>query len=244
MVLTADAGIPESEPTRARAEEPPSEATIAHPLREDIRLLGRVLGDTLRRQEDDTMFDVVERIRRTAIRFRRSGDLDARQELARLVEGLEIEAAISVVRAFTYFSHLSNIAEDRHHNRRSRQRLLRGEPPGEGTLALAIARMKEHGVTPEQLAHRIRGVAISPVLTAHPTEVQRKSILDRHMAIARLLSERGRRDLTDAELSQNDQALRREVTTLWQTGMMRDVRVKVRDEIDNTLAFYRSTFCS
>lgn len=239
MALSADARIVESE-----TPDPPSEATNVHPLREDIRLLGRVLGDTLRRQEGDAMFDVVERIRRTAIRFRRSGDPDARAELAQLVEGLEIEAAISVVRAFTYFSHLSNIAEDRHHNRRTRQRLLRGEPPGEGTLAFAVAHMKEHGVTPEQLAHRILGVAITPVLTAHPTEVQRKSILDRHMAIARLLSERGRRDLTEMELSQNDQALRREVTTLWQTRMMRHVKVTVRDEIDNTLAFYRSTFCS
>src|SRR5262249_2167354 len=80
-------------------------------LREDIRLRGRVLGATLRRQEGDAMFDVVERIRRTAIRFRRDGDHDAREELAKVVEGLEIEAAISVVRAFTYFSHLANIAE-------------------------------------------------------------------------------------------------------------------------------------
>ncbi|HVW27062.1 MAG TPA: phosphoenolpyruvate carboxylase [Polyangiaceae bacterium] len=239
MVLSVDARAAESEPP-----DPPSEAAIAHPLREDIRLLGRVLGDTVRRQEGSTMFDVVERIRRTAIRFRRSGDHDAREELARLVDGLDIESAISVVRAFTYFSHLSNIAEDRHHNRRHRQRLLRGEPPGEGSLALAVARMKEQGVTCDELAAALRTVAISPVLTAHPTEVQRKSILDRHMAIARLLADRGRADLTDDELSRNDEALRREVTTLWQTRMMRQVKVTVRDEIDNTLAFYKSTFLS
>ena len=190
------------------------------------------------------MFDVVERIRRTAIRFRRDGDHDAREELARLVEGLEIEAAISVVRAFTYFSHLSNIAEDRHHNRRARLNLCREDPPEEGSLALAVQRMKDGGVTPKELHDALQAVAISPVLTAHPTEVQRKSILDRHMAIARLLADRGRSDLTRGELSLNDQALRREVTTLWQTRMMRNVKVTVRDEIDNTLAFYKSTFCS
>jgi phosphoenolpyruvate carboxylase len=239
MVLTADARMAESEPP-----DPPSRFGVASALREDIRLLGRVLGETLRRQEGDTMFDVVERIRRTAIRFRRDGDHDARVELARLVEGLEIEAAISVVRAFTYFSHLANIAEDRHHNRCWRQRTQEGEPPDSGSLALAVARLKDSGVSPEKLAETLRTVAISPVLTAHPTEVHRKSILDRHMALARLLAERGRVDLTRDERSKNDAALRREVTTLWQTRMMRQVKVTVRDEIDNVLAFYRATFCS
>jgi phosphoenolpyruvate carboxylase len=238
MVLTAQEHTPESEPP------PPSEATVAHPLREDIRLLGRVLGETLRRQEGDAMFDVVEQIRHAAIRFRRHGDHDARAELTRVVEGLDIESAISVVRAFTYFSHLSNIAEDRHHNRRARLRASRGDPPAEGSLALAVARMKDGGVTAKELKRAIQTVAISPVLTAHPTEVQRKSILDRHMAIAHLLAERGRSDLTKPELTQNDAALHREVTTLWQTRMMRQVKVTVRDEIDNTLAFYKQTFCS
>jgi phosphoenolpyruvate carboxylase len=232
---------------RTADSEPPDPASqfgVASALREDIRLLGRVLGETLRRQEGDAMFDVVERIRRTAIRFRRDGDHDARDELAELVDGLEIEAAISVVRAFTYFSHLANIAEDRHHNRCSRQRTHHGEPPDSGSLALAIARLKDDGVTAERLADTLRTVAISPVLTAHPTEVQRKSILDRHMALARLLEERGRPDLTRDELAKNDSALRREVTTLWQTRMMRQVKVTVRDEIENVLAFYRTTFCS
>src|SRR5689334_16601514 len=174
--------------------DPPSEADIALALRQDIRLLGRVLGETLRRQEGDSMFDVVERIRKTAIRFRRDGDSDARAELARLVAGLEIEAAISVVRAFTYFSHLANIAEDRQFNRRARLRKLHREPPEPGSLALALSRLKQRGVTAGELADVLRTVAITPVLTAHPTEVQRKSILDRHMCIARLLAERGRSD--------------------------------------------------
>jgi phosphoenolpyruvate carboxylase len=99
------------------------------------------------------------------------------------------------VRAFTYFSHLANIAEDRHHNRCWRRRTQHGEPPDSGSLALAVARLKDNGITAEKLAETLRTVAISPVLTAHPTEVQRKSILDRHMALARLLAERGRPDL-------------------------------------------------
>jgi phosphoenolpyruvate carboxylase len=240
MVMTAL----ESPKADSDPPDPPSRFDGASALREDIRLLGRVLGETLRRQAGDAMFDVVERIRRTAIRFRRDGDHDARVELAALVEGLEIEAAISVVRAFTYFSHLANIAEDRHHNRCWRRRAQGGEPPDDGSLALAVARLKDEGVSAERLAETLRKVAISPVLTAHPTEVQRKSILDRHMALARLLAERGRPDLTRDELSKNDSALRREVTTLWQTRMMRQVKVTVRDEIDNVLAFYRGTFLS
>jgi phosphoenolpyruvate carboxylase len=242
MVMTASLETPSTPPDEAA--DPPSEAGVALALRQDIRLLGRLLGDTLRRQEGDSMFDVVERIRKTAIRFRRDGDHEARDQLARLVAGLDIEAAISVVRAFTYFSHLANIAEDRHHNRRARLRKLHREPPEPGSLALAIARVMDRGVTAGALAELLRTAEIRPVLTAHPTEVQRKSILDRHMAIARLLAERSRTDLTDEETEQNDGALRREVTTLWQTRMMRQIKVTVRDEIDNTLAFYKTTFLS
>ena len=90
------------------------------PLRDDIRMLGRMLGDTLREQEGDATFELVETIRQTAVRFRREQDPKARQELDTILNRLSNKATIAVVRAFSYFSLLSNIAEDLHHNRRRR----------------------------------------------------------------------------------------------------------------------------
>src|SRR5665647_905207 len=103
------------------------------PLREDIRLLGRMLGDTLREQEGESTFALVENIRQTAIRFRREQDPKARQELDTILNQLSNKATVAVVRAFSYFSQLSNIAEDMHHNRRRRTHLRTGSPPQAGS---------------------------------------------------------------------------------------------------------------
>ena len=106
----------------------PASSTIAkdEPLKEDIRLLGRLLGDVLRAQEGDAVYDVVETVRQTAVRFRREADSAAGTELNRMLKKLTREQTISVVRAFSYFSHLANIAEDQHHNRSRRAHLLAG----------------------------------------------------------------------------------------------------------------------
>ena len=222
----------------------PVESTVDLLLRDDIRLLGRLLGDTLRRHEGDDMFDVVEGIRQIAVRFRRDGDPSARTELTRKLDGLEIEATISVVRAFTYFSHLANIAEDQHKNRLNRRERLTHEKAREGSLELAFERLKAAKVTPAALRRVLAQAAISPVLTAHPTEVQRKSILDRQAAVARLLTERDRVQLTDEERAENERSLVREIETLWQTRMLRRIKLTVYDEIENALAYYRYTFLS
>ena len=99
------------------------------PLKEDIRLLGRLLGDVLRNQEGEAVFDVVETIRQTAVRFRREDDPQAGVELTTLLKKLTREETNSVVRAFSYFSHLANIAEDQHHVRRRRAHQLAGSKP-------------------------------------------------------------------------------------------------------------------
>ena len=112
------------------------------PLREDIRLLGRLLGETLREQEGEEAFNRIEHIRQTAVRFRRDGDLQARVQLEATLRNLSHDATVSVVRAFTYFSQLSNLAEDLHHNRRRRAYQLAGSPPQEGSLALAFQRRR------------------------------------------------------------------------------------------------------
>jgi phosphoenolpyruvate carboxylase len=212
------------------------------PLREDIRLLGRLLGDTLREQEGEATFELIEQIRQLAIRFRRDGDEQARGELASVLDVLSPAASVAVIRAFTYFSQLANIAEDLDHNRRRRLHQLSGSPAHEGSLALALARAGDAGHGAGAFAEFFRDALMSPVLTAHPTEVQRKSILDCQLHIGRLLTERDRQDLTPEELAANEEALRRQILTMWQTRILRELRLTVRDEIENGLSYYRYTF--
>ncbi len=212
------------------------------PLRQDIRLLGRILGDTLRDQEGAQAFDLVERIRQLAIRFHRDDDLPARQELTALLAGLEHVENLSVVRAFSYFSHLANIAEDQHHIRRSRAHAIAGSPPREGSFDYALSRALASGVDAAGLHAFFRDCRIVPVLTAHPTEVQRKSILDCERKIARLLNEQDQMQLTPEERRDHEEAIRRAVLTLWQTRMLRHTRLSVMDEVSNALSYYDITF--
>jgi phosphoenolpyruvate carboxylase len=211
------------------------------PLKEDIRLLGRLLGDVLRDQEGDAVFDVVETIRQTAVRFRRDADPKAGEELTALLHKLTRNQTISVVRAFSYFSHLANIAEDQHHIRRRRAHLLNGSKPQEGSVGFALSRLKQAGVAQDTVEGFFRDALIAPVLTAHPTEVQRKSILDAEHDIARLLAERDL-PLTPKEQVRNLQLLHARVATLWQTRMLRYSKLTVADEIENALSYYRITF--
>ncbi|MDB5839881.1 MAG: phosphoenolpyruvate carboxylase [Herminiimonas sp.] len=211
------------------------------PLKEDIRLLGRLLGDVLRDQEGETVFEVVETIRQTAVRFRRESDAQAGADLNKLLKKLTREQTISVVRAFSYFSHLANIAEDQHHNRRRRAHLLAGSGPQQGSVAYALSKLDDAGVSGETITRFFDGALISPVLTAHPTEVQRKSILDAEHEIARLLAERDL-PLTPKERARNGELLHAQIATLWQTRMLRYTKLTVGDEIENALSYYHSTF--
>jgi phosphoenolpyruvate carboxylase len=212
------------------------------PLFEDIRYLGRLLGDVVREQEGDAVFDVVETIRQTAVRFRREDDRADALALEKQLRALSPAETVSVVRAFSYFSHLANIAEDRHRNRRHRIHDLAGSAPQPGTVAHSLDRLVEAGAAATPLLQQFFNDAlIMPVLTAHPTEVQRRSILDAQHDIARLMAERDQ-PLTQRELARNDALLRARVTSLWQTRMLRDARLTVADEIENALSYYHTTF--
>ncbi len=214
------------------------------PLREDTRLLGRVLGDVLRDQTGNDGFERIETIRRTAIGFRKmnGGAAPARSQLDSLLNHLDVTEALHVVRAFSYFSLLANIAEDVQQNRRRRAHALAGSPPQRGSLADALERLSEAGIDGAAITRWLDGALVSPVLTAHPTEVQRKSILDAEREIARLLQWRDRVALTPDEARDFETCLARQVLSLWQTAMLRLSRLQVRDEIDNGLAYYRYTF--
>ena len=215
------------------------------PLREDTRLLGRLLGDVLRAQTGDDGYARIEAVRQTAIRFRRAAPGEAanvRAELSALLNDLSIPVTLDVVRAFSYFSHLSNIAEDVHQNRRRRAHAHAGSPPQAGSVAAALANVAGNGVAAPALDAWFAEALISPVLTAHPTEVQRKSILDCEREIARLLMWRDRVPLTPDESTEFATGLYRQVLSLWQTAMLRLSKLRVFDEIDNGLAYYRYTF--
>jgi len=212
------------------------------PLRYDTRLLGRILGETVRAQEGDQVFDLVERIRRTAVQFHRNADEGARRELQEIMSGLPTDTAIRIIRAFGYFSHLANLAEDQHHIRRTRAHAMEGAPARRGTMAYALGRATDAGLSRRQLEAFFATALCVPVLTAHPTEVRRQSIIDREMEIARLLDERDRVQFTPEELAHNRKALRRNVLTLWQTSLVRHTRLRVLDEVANGLAYYDHTF--
>ncbi|MDP2804775.1 MAG: phosphoenolpyruvate carboxylase [Gallionellaceae bacterium] len=212
------------------------------PLRDDIRLLGRILGDTLREQEGEETYALIENVRRTAVRFRKSQEDHDRAQLEELLDALSPDETLLVVRAFSYFSQLSNIAEDMHHNRRRRAHLKAGSPPQEGSVQLALDRAKEKNVDAAALQAFFDKAVISPVLTAHPTEVQRKSILNCQLIISKLLADRDRLDMTPDELAENEEALHRFILILWETRMLRTTKLTVQDEVKNGLSFYDYTF--
>jgi phosphoenolpyruvate carboxylase len=210
------------------------------PLVEDIRLLGRILGDVIREQEGKDAFELVERVRQLSVAYRLKADASAGRVLDRLLKNLSVDQTVSVIRAFSYFSHLANIAEDRHHVRRRRVHERAGHLQ-EGSLAMSFERLHRAGHRASDIAAMLRHAHVSPVLTAHPTEVQRKSILDAERAIAELV---GQRDGLDSarERAENEALIRARVTQLWQTRMLRTAKLTVSDEIENALSFYTSTF--
>ena len=223
------------------------------PLVEDIRLLGRILGDEIREQEGGAAFELIEKIRTLSVAFRRDADHEADKALKKLLKGLSGDQTVSVIRAFTYFSHLANLAEDRHHIRRRAIHERAGETQ-EGSLDVAMSRLRWAGIAPKTISATLAESYVSPVLTAHPTEVQRKSILDAERAIAQLLTARdeikmrgaffeNKKDaLTARELASNEAQMRARVMQLWQTRLLRFSKLTVADEIENALSYYESTF--
>lgn len=207
-------------------------------LRDDIRLLGRILGDTVRDQEGAELFDLVERIRQTSIRFHRDEDRLARRELEQILDSMSTSETVRIVRAFSYFSHLANIAEDQNNIRQMRA----NKGGGSGVLAETLAHARAAGIGADALRNFFKTALVSPVLTAHPTEVRRKSTMDREMEVAALLDRRERVALTADEADASDEQLRREVLTLWQTNLLRRTKLTVLDEVANGLSFYDYTF--
>ncbi len=229
------------------------------PLVEDIRLLGRLLGDVVREQDGVAAYELIEQVRKLSVAFRRDADVESDKALKKLLEGLSGDQTVSVIRAFTYFSHLANLAEDRHHIRRRAIHERAGDTQ-EGSIDVALARLRWAGISSKTISTTLTHSFVSPVLTAHPTEVQRKSILDAERNIAQLLVARddiktlalatsaispalaAKDALTPRELAANEAQLRARVMQLWQTRLLRFTKLTVADEIENALSYYEATF--
>lgn len=206
------------------------------PMRADIRLLGSILGDTVREQNGDEVFELVERARVESFRVRRS-EID-RAELSRMFFRLDIRLAIPVIRAFSHFALLANVAEDIHRERRRALHVAAGEPPQDSSLAATYAKLDRAELDSATVAEALRGALVSPVITAHPTETRRRTVFVTQHRITELMR------LHAAGHTQTDagrdieRELRRQVLTLWQTALIRLHRLQITDEIDVGLRYY------
>jgi phosphoenolpyruvate carboxylase len=197
------------------------------PLSDDIHLLGDLLGETLRAQEGDALFELVEQVRALA----KAGRFD---ELASQPAHL----GLPVARAFAHFLNLANIAEQHHRIRRRREYQRDPEaPPQPGSCDEVFGRLRDH----EALYDAVTSLRIELVLTAHPTEVVRRTLLQKYRRIADLLAERDHVDLTIAEERENVEALRREITAAWETDEVRHERPSPLDEVKGALFVFEQT---
>lgn len=210
------------------------------PMRADIRLLGAILGDTVREQNGNEVFDLVERARVESFRVRRS-EID-RAELARMFDGIDIHRAIPVIRAFSHFALLANVAEDIHRERRRAIHVAAGEPPQDSSLAATYAKLDGAELDSATVADALRGALISPVITAHPTETRRRTVFVTQHRITQLmrLHAEGHTETDDGRDIERE--LRRQVLTLWQTALIRLSRLQITDEIEVGLRYYAAAF--
>ena len=194
-----------------------------------VRLLGRLLGDVIREQQGSDAYALVEDIRRQAVEEYRSG---AGELAFGQIGELGQHDILLLIRAFSIFSQLANIADD--HNARREIKAL-----GSG----AAQHMELHpGLTPRRVRAYIAEAVIVPVITAHPTEVRRKSILDRESELSALLERREAASIQTAERDDIDLQIKRAIRILWQTRMLRDDRITVQDEVENNLSIFVRTF--
>ncbi len=208
-------------------------------LRRDVRLLGDLLGQTIRAECGDAMLERVETVRALAKRARQ-GEPDAGAELNRMLQALDVDVAGPVARAFSMFLTLANIAEQHHRSRRRRDRARAGDAPQRGSLDESFARLLEAGVAPDALHAVASRLGIELVLTAHPTEVHRRTSLHIHNRIAVLLARLDRADI-DATRTALVDRLHREIVTLWRTDEIRRRRPTPDEEARAGLLVFEQT---
>ena len=210
-------------------------------LRDDVRLLGELLGETLQLRGNAGLFETVERVRTLAREARKGDDRDFRQ-LALVLALLPVDSALPLARAFAHFLNLANVAEQHHRIRRRRAYLREPDAaPQRGSCEETFARLVAGGVEPEQLYDSVRALRIELVLTAHPTEVSRRTLIHKYNRIAALLSQRERPDLTRPEREEAVDALRAEILSAWETDEVRHQRPTPLDEVRSGLVVFEQS---
>ncbi|MCG8392660.1 MAG: phosphoenolpyruvate carboxylase, partial [Pseudomonadales bacterium] len=200
------------------------------PLRDNVRLLGDLLGECLRQQAGEAMFDTIERIRQASVATR--GDAGASLDsLRELLSPLDDDTLLDVARAFSQFLNLSNIAEQRHRERLHRQhQRFPGDPGGDQGMRDVLERLQAEQIPREQISDTLKDLSVELVLTAHPTEVTRRTLIRKYDHMADLLSELDRPDLTDDERQFRREKLRRVILAAWTTDEIRRERPTPVDE--------------
>lgn len=207
-------------------------------LAENIQLLGALLDKAVLDVEGEEVAQKIAAIRQAALRFHQTHDQQASLDLEQLLANLSLEHTVRVVRALAYFKHLANLAEDLYGQQLGH---CQQNTPAPGMLSYTLAKIKTASIPAETIKALLENALISPVLTAHPTEVQRKSVLDIERQIAELLAERSHL-VSERQLARNTLLLQGAVSALWQTRMMRYSKLSVQNEIENSLTYYESTF--
>ena len=210
------------------------------PMRDDIRLLGSILGDTVREQNGDEVFDLVERARTASFRVRRS-EIE-RAEVAEMFADIDIRQAVPVIRAFSHFALLANVAEDIHRERRRAIHVDAGDPPQDSTLAATYLKLDAADLDSATIAEALTGALVSPVITAHPTETRRRTVFDTQHRITQLMRLHARGHTKTDDGLDIETELRRRVLMLWQTALVRLSRLQITDEIAVGLRYYSAAF--
>jgi phosphoenolpyruvate carboxylase len=205
-------------------------------LRATIRFLGRVLGDVIRAEDGEVVFNQIEEIRQASVAFHREGTPKAAKVMAERLEGLSLPDTVRFAHSFACFLQITNIAEDQIQRKQGRSGDSRGE-----TLAGAIRTLKAEGVGLDAVIEMLQAALIAPVITAHPSEVRRKSVLDRVGAIADDLDAYERAH-GDAERASVERELMRQVSIFWRTRLLRSVKLGVGDEIENAVSYFERSF--
>lgn len=224
------------DPTRTQSSDSDVARELTEPLREDIRLLGGILGQIVREQAGDGIFDLVEKARVESFRVRRS-EID-RTELATLFDSVSTDDAIPVIRAFSHFALLANLAEDIHRERRRGAHVRAGEAPPNSTLAATFTKLDSVRLDSETVRKALRGALVAPVITAHPTETRRRTVFETQNRITELMRFRERTSPGEPDIADIDIGLRRQILTLWQTALIRLSRLRIQDEINVGLRYY------
>jgi phosphoenolpyruvate carboxylase len=208
------------------------------PLREDVHALGALVGEILLEQCGESRFELVEGDRVAAIR-RREGEADGEAELLGRTRGRDPAEARDLVRAFSTWFQVVNLAEKVHRIRRRREYLASSTQPQPGGIDDALGRMKRDGATLEELMRRLGRLCVFPVFTAHPTESTRRTILRKQQRVAELMLERLDPSMTPNERRVTWEQIRTELTSGWQTEDHPRERLTVADEREHVL-FYLS----